>query len=66
MSRVMLASEGAGGGMSTITAAISDVTTAVGTVWSTIIGNPFLTFCLAASVLGIAISVFAHIKSVAH
>ncbi len=67
MPGIMLANAGgSSGAMSTIMSGISDVSTAVNTVWSTVVGNPYLVFCLAASVLAVGIGIFSRIKNVVH
>lgn len=49
-------------GMETIIAGISNVTTVVGNVFGVMTGNPYLVFLLAASCVGVGISVFRRVK----
>ena len=49
-------------GMEAITTAIATVATVVGEVFQVMTGNPYLVFLLAASCVGIGISVFRRVK----
>lgn len=51
--------------MSAIIAAMSDVFSLVGTVITTITGQPVLLFCLAASLIPVGIKIFKSLKGAA-
>jgi hypothetical protein len=46
----------------TVIAAISNVTEVVGTIFELLTSNALLTFCLAASLVGVGISVFNQLR----
>lgn len=52
-------------GMEAIITAITTVTTVVGNVFTVMTGNAYLTFLLAASVVGIGIGIFQQVKGAA-
>lgn len=49
-------------GMEAVITAISSVTTVVGNVFTVMTGNAYLTFLLAASCVGVGISIFRRVK----
>ena len=53
------------GGMDAILTSVDTVVTAIGTVFTAMTSNPYLTFLLASSVLGVAINKFSHLKAAA-
>ncbi|MEG1407876.1 MAG: hypothetical protein RSD23_08450 [Ruthenibacterium sp.] len=50
-------------GMAAVTAAMADVFTLVGTVITSITGQPVLLFCLAASLVPIGIGIFNKLRT---
>ena len=57
--------EPAATGMATIISGIADVTSVLGTVFTTITGNAYCVFLLAVSVVGIGLGVFRKVKKAA-
>lgn len=52
-------------GMDAVLAATDTVATLMGKIWTVMTANPLLTLFLAASVLGIGIGIFNHVKKTA-
>ena len=52
-------------GMDAVIAAVETVTTMVGTVFTAMTSNAFLTYCLASGALGIAIGKFRSLRRAA-
>lgn len=62
---VLLEAGASAGGMTSIVSSVTTLVTMIGTVFTAMINNEFLTYCLASAALGIAISKFRALRRAA-